>query len=378
MTIDPARIPSPAYVCEEEKLRANLKLLADAQDEAGCDIVLALKGFAMWSVFPIVREYLRGVSASSVNEARLGHEEFGGQMHYYAPAIKENEIAEVVRLSDHITFNSFAQLRLYRAKVMASNEKIGIGLRVNPECNVVETEIYNPCVRHSRLGITAKEFYKGSIDGVTGLHFHALCENSADDLEIALGAVEDKFGSVIGRMEWINFGGGHHITRPGYNVDKLVRLVRSFKKKYGVKIILEPGEAVALNAGALVATVVDIVRNEIEIAILDTSAAAHMPDALEMPYRPQIEGSAGPNVHPHTYRLAGGTCMAGDVIGDYSFPEPLAIGARLVFCDMLHYTMVKNNAFNGVPLPSIGIYRADGTYHQVREFGYDDYKNRLS
>ncbi len=378
MTIDFSKIPSPAYVCEEEKLRANLKILADVQEKAGCDIILALKGFAMWSVFPVVREYLRGVSASSVNEARLGHEKFGGQLHYYAPAIKESEIDEVIRLSDHVTFNSLEQFHLFRDRTATKAKEIKIGLRINPECSVVETEIYNPCVRHSRLGITAAEFDENNIKGVTGLHFHALCENSAGELEVALDAVEEKFGRVIGKMEWINFGGGHHITRPGYDIEKLVRMIRSFKKKYGVKIILEPGEAIALNAGALVATVIDIVRNEMNIAILDTSAAAHMPDVLEMPYRPQIEGAAGPNVHPHTYRLTGSTCLAGDIIGDYSFPKPLAIGARLVFCDMLHYSMVKNNAFNGVPLPSIGIYKADGSYHPVREFGYDDYKNRLS
>jgi carboxynorspermidine decarboxylase len=363
-------------VAEETKLRANLETLARVQREAGCTLILALKGFAMWSVFPIVREYLPGVTASSVNEARLGFEEFGGEVHYYAPVIKDDEIDDVIRMSNHVVFNSFAQLDRFREKTLAAGRKIGI--RMNPECSIVETDLYNPCRRHSRLGVTAAEFLADDLAGVTGLHFHALCENSADELETALAAVEERFAPHLKRMEWVNFGGGHHITRPGYDVEKLIRLVRAFRTKYDVDVILEPGEAIALNAGVMVASVIDLIRNEIDIAMLDTSAAAHMPDVLEMPYRPEIAGADRPGVLPHTYRLGGTTCLAGDVIGDYSFAAPLRIGDRLVFGDMLHYSMVKNNTFNGVPLPSIGVWNADDTFTLIRSFGYDDYRNRLS
>lgn len=376
MSFDPSAVPSPCYVAEETKLRANCALLKRVAEASGAEIILALKGFAMWGVFPIVREYLPGVTASSLNEARLGAEEFGGDVHYYAPVVREDEIDQIVSLSRHIVFNSQSQLARYREKALAGGVKIG--LRVNPQCAVVKTDIYNPCVRFSRLGVTAAELDETALDGVTGLHFHALCENSADELEEALAAVEDKFGHLIGRMEWVNFGGGHHITREGYDTEKLIGLVRRFSEKYGVKVILEPGEAVALNAGILVASVVDIIRNEIDIALLDTSAAAHMPDVLEMPYRPMIDGGERPGMKAFTYRLGGGTCLAGDIIGDYSFDAPLKIGDRLVFGDMLIYSMVKNNTFNGVPLPSIGVWNADDTFTLLRTFGYEDYKNRLS
>ncbi len=378
VTFDPYKVPSPAYVCEEEKLRKNLEILAKVQRDAGCSIILALKGFAMWSLFPIIREYLPGVSASSVNEARLGQEEFEGQVHFYAPAVKESEIDEIIRISDHLVFNSFNQLHRYRGAIASSGKEIKIGLRINPECSVVKTELYNPCVRHSRLGITLTEFDETCLEGVTGLHFHALCENSPDELEVALKSVEKKFGHVIKGMDWVNFGGGHHITRPDYNLEKLVSLIRDFSERYDVEVILEPGEAIALNAGVLVGSVIDIVHNEIDIAILDVSATAHMPDVLEMPYRPEIIGAGAPATYPFTYRLGGGTCLAGDIIGDYSFPGRLSPGDRLVFCDMLIYSMVKNNTFNGVPLPSIGIWRVDGNYHNIRGFGFEDYKKRLS
>ncbi|MBF0171232.1 MAG: carboxynorspermidine decarboxylase [Nitrospinae bacterium] len=376
VSFDPYAVPSPCYVAEETKLRANCALLKRVAEESGAEIILALKGFAMWGVFPIVREYLPGVTASSVNEARLGAEEFGGEVHYYAPVILDHEIDEVVKLSHHLVFNSLSQLERHRAKALAAGVKIGV--RVNPQCAVVKTDLYNPCVRFSRLGITAAELDETRLDGITGLHFHALCENSADELEEALAAVEAKFGPLIHTMEWVNFGGGHHITRDGYDTAKLVRLVKAFREKYGVKVILEPGEAIALNAGVLVASVVDLIHNEIDIAMLDTSAAAHMPDVLEMPYRPEIAGGERPGMKAHTYRLGGMTCLAGDYIGDYSFDAPLKIGDRLLFGDALHYSMVKNNTFNGVPLPSIGIWNADGAFTLLKSFGYEDYKGRLS
>lgn len=378
MTLDPYAVPSPSYICDEKKLRENLETLSTVQKKADCKIILALKGFAMWSVFPIVREYLCGVAVSSVNEAKLGREEFGGEVHYYAPAIKDDEIETVIQLSDHIVLNSNSQLERYRDKIKSSNKKIKTGLRINPECSVVTTEIYNPCTRYSRLGITIAELNEIDLKNITGLHFHALCENSANELEVALSAVEKNFGHLIKKMEWINFGGGHHITREGYDIAKLISLIRGFKEKYGVDVILEPGEAIALNAGFLVASVLDIIRNEIDIAILDASASAHMPDVLEMPYRPEIVNAGEPAVNPHTYRLAGGTCLAGDIIGDYSFKNRLNIGDRLIFTDMLHYSMVKNNTFNGVNLPSIGIINADGSFTLTRTFGYEDYRNRLS
>lgn len=381
--LDLNSVPSPCYVADLELLRANLRTLGDVKRRAGCTLLLALKGFAMFGVFDLCREHLDGVCASGPHEARLGFEEFGKQVHVYAPAFSERDIAEVARYADHVVFNSFAQLDRHRgalaAAARAAGREIQVGLRCNPGYSEVETEIYNPCAAGSRLGIPRAQFDNRDLAGLDGLHFHVMCEQNADVLQRVLEAFENRFADLIPGRRWVNFGGGHHITRPGYDTDLLVRLVTDFRRRHGVEVILEPGEAAALNAGVLVATVLDIVENEMPIAILDTSAAAHMPDTLEMPYRPGIVGAGLPGEMPHTYRLGGLTCLAGDVIGDYSFADPLAPGDKVVFTDMLHYTMVKNNTFNGVKLPSIATFDpVDGRLRVFRVFGYEDYKGRLS
>ncbi|MDZ4861695.1 MAG: carboxynorspermidine decarboxylase [Candidatus Hydrogenedentes bacterium] len=371
-------ISTPAYVVDESALRRNLEVIADVQTRAGCTIILALKGFAMWSTFPIVKEYLRGTTASSVDEAKLGRIEFGGQVHVYAPAYSDDDMREFIPLADHITFNSFNQWKRYKSRVLKANRKVSCAVRINPEHREVDVALYDPCAPNSRLGMTRAHFESESLDGLEGLHFHTLCELNSDALERTLKVVEEKFGEFIREMKWVNFGGGHHITRADYDKDLLVRLVSEFKSRYDVNVYLEPGEAIALNTGVLVASVLDIFNNGIEIAILDTSATAHMPDTLEMPYRAQIIGAGMPGEFAHTYRLGGLTCLAGDVIGDYSFPQELRVGDKLVFLDMAHYTMVKNTTFNGVRLPSIGIYSPDTGTRIVRTFGYEDYRNRLS
>jgi carboxynorspermidine decarboxylase len=373
-----AHAPSPCYVVSEELLRRNLAVLQAVKDRTGCRILLALKGFAMFRVFPLLRGTLDGVCASGPIEARLGREEFGGEVHVYAPALTDADLRDLLETADHISFNSFAQWRRHRPAIERAPRRISCGLRVNPECSTAPAALYDPCASGSRLGIRRADFEGQPLDGLDGLHFHALCEQNADALEAVLRAFEDRFGDLIPRMKWVNFGGGHHITRDDYDVDRLCRLVSRFREKHGVTVYLEPGEAVALNTGVLVATVLDVVRNDLDIAILDTSAAAHMPDVLEMPYRPRIHGAGEPGERPHTYRLGGMTCLAGDVIGDYSFDQPLAPGDRIAFLDMAHYTMVKNTAFNGVRLPAIAIGRPDGSVEVVRRFGYEDYRNRLS
>lgn len=379
MDFNPDTVPSPCYVCDRGKLAKNLAVLADVRKRTGCKILLALKGFAMFSLFPQIREVLQGACASSLHEARLSYEEFGREVHVYMPAYQESEFEEVLKFSDHLVFNSFTQWLQFKERALSHPKGISCGIRINPQYSEVDVDLYNPCGRYSRLGVTREHFKPEHLGGIQGLHFHALCEQNADALEHTLNSVEEKFGPYLAQMQWLNFGGGHHITRPDYDVDLLCGLITRTKERYGVEVYLEPGEAVALNTGVLVAEVLDIVQNEIAIAILDTSAAAHMPDVLEMPYRPEVIGAGQPGQHPHTYRLGGLTCLAGDVIGDYSFPEPLAVGQRLVFCDMAHYTMVKNNTFNGVRLPSIAIFDPDtGKTQIVRQFGYEDYRNRLS
>ncbi|MFL0506697.1 carboxynorspermidine decarboxylase [Ureibacillus sp. 179-F W5.1 NHS] len=377
-TIDWNTAPSPSYVVDERLLLRNLEILKSVQDRTGCDILLALKGFSMFSTFPMVRQYLKGITSSSLFEARLGYEEFGKEVHAYAPAYAEHEIDEYLKYVDHIVFNSFDQLNKYKEKVQSLDKHVSIGLRVNPGYSEVETPLYDPCYINSRLGIPVDSFRPDQLDGVEGIHFHAMCEQGSDVLERILVHFEEKYGEYLHQMKWINFGGGHHITREDYDIDKLVSLINYMQEKYDVKVILEPGEAIALNTGYLVTTVLDVVKNGMEIAILDTSATCHMPDVLEMPYRPQIIGASTPNDKPYTYRLGGMTCLAGDVIGDYSFDEPLKAGDKIVFTDMAHYTMVKNHMFNGVNLPSICLYNEDEGVKVVRQFGYEDYRNRLS
>lgn len=381
LDIDVSGVDTPAYIVDLGALRRNLDILADVQARGGCKVLLALKGFAMWSLFPLIGERLSGIAASSLAEARLGREEMNKEVHVYAPAFAEAELAEIVGLADHVVFNSFSQWERLGAAARAAGAARGVrfGMRVNPEHSEVEVALYDPAAPGSRLGVPRAQFRPELMDGLSGLHFHTLCELGADALERTLAAFEERFGPELGRVEWVNFGGGHHITRPDYDVDRLVELVRDFRKRRGLEVYLEPGEAIALGTGVLVASVLDIVHNQVDIAILDTSATAHMPDVLEMPYRAIIEGAGEPGEHPHTYRLGGQTCLAGDVIGDYSFPRPLAVGDKLVFRDMAHYTMVKNTTFNGVRLPSIAIHDpADRSIRVVRRFGYEDYKGRLS
>ena len=371
------QIPSPSYVLDERLLIRNLEILKGVQDKTGCKILLAQKGFSMYSTFPLVGQYLKGVTSSSLFEARLGREEMGSEVHIFSPAYRDDEFDEIMALCDHIVFNSFAQWNRYRQKVQNAGKKISCGLRINPEYSETEPEIYNPCAPNSRLGITLANFRPEQLEGIEGLHFHTMCEQNADPLERTLDVVEEKFGPYLHQMKWLNFGGGHHITRPDYDIDTLIRCIQRMRDKYELEIYLEPGEAIALNTGYLVCTVLDLIENGMQLGILDTSAACHMPDVLEMPYRPNIIGAGLPSEKPYTYRFGGPTCLSGDIIGDYSFDEPLAIGDKLVFCDMAHYTMVKNNTFNGMNLPAICTYHADGTMEVVKEFGYENFKARL-
>lgn len=376
--IDISNVETPCFITDLGALEANLQILADIQQRAGCTILLALKGFAQWSTFPLVKRYLAGATSSSVAEARLAREELGGQVHAYAPAYSDGEMRELVTLADHIVLNSPAQWRRHRAAI----ERAGIsaGLRVNHEHREVEVDLYDPAGACSRLGTTRANLTAANLDGIDGLHFHTLCQVNSDALERALAAFEQKFGEFIPRMKWVNFGGGHHITRPDYDRERLVRIIREFRARWNdVPVYLEPGEAVALGTGVLVAQVMDTLHNGMDIAILDTSATAHMPDVLEMPYRPVIIDAGDPGAKAFTYRLGGMTCLAGDVIGDYSFDRRLEIGDRLVFLDMAHYTMVKTTTFNGVRLPSIATHDpATKTITVHRRFGYTDYRDRLS
>ena len=379
MNIDFSQVPTPCYVVDERLLRRNLEILDAVQKRTGCKILLALKGFSMYSVFPLVGEYLAGITASSLFEARLGQTEMGKEVHIYAPAFVESEFNEILNVADHIVFNSFDQWARYKDRVKSfPARRIECGIRINPEYSEISTPLYNPCYTHSRLGVTRANFRPDELDGIDGLHFHTLCEQNADALAHTIPYIDEKFGEFIGRMKWLNMGGGHHITRPDYDIESLIRSIRHFQDTYGVEVYLEPGEAIALNTGFLVTEVLDIVNNGMEIALLDTSAACHMPDVIEMPYRPQIIGAGQPGELACTYRLGGLTCLAGDVIGDYSFPEPLKPGDRLVFTDMAHYTMVKNNMFNGVNLPAIALNTEKEGMKVLRRFGYEDYRNRLS
>jgi carboxynorspermidine decarboxylase len=376
--IDITDLETPCFVTDLGALEANLRILAGVQQQTGCTILLALKGFAQWSTFPLVRKYLAGATSSSVAEARLAREELGGEVHAYAPAYSDGEMAELVTLADHIVLNSPAQWRRHRKAIERAGRSAG--LRVNHEHQEVEVALYDPAGPCSRLGTTRTNLKPEDLDGLDGLHFHTLCQVNSDALERAVAAFEAKFSDFIPRMKWVNFGGGHHITRPDYDRERLVRVIRAFRARWNdIPVYLEPGEAVALGTGVLVASVMDTLHNGMDIAILDTSATAHMPDVLEMPYRPVIIDAADPGVKAHTYRLGGMTCLAGDVIGDYSFDRPLQVGDKLVFLDMAHYTMVKTTTFNGVRLPSIATHDPVAKRITVhRRFGYRDYRDRLS
>ena len=377
-TIDFTKTPSPCYIVDERLLRKNLEILNYVQQKTGCSILLALKGFSMSSMLPVVGEYLAGITASSLHEARLGYEYMGKEVHAYAPAFLDQEIDELLLYCDHLVFNSFAQWQHHKEKVLDLNsKKIECGLRINPEYSEVEVDLYNPCAANSRMGITVNNFRPDLLDGIDGLHFHTLCEQNSDALARTLPHLEEKFGPYLKQMKWLNFGGGHHITREDYDLDSLISSITYMRDKYDLKIYLEPGEAIALNTGYLVSTVLDIVDNGMKTAILDASAACHMPDVIEMPYRPNIIGAGKPEEKAYPYRLGGNTCLAGDIIGDYSFEQPLQVGDRLVFMDMAHYTMVKNNTFNGLNLPAIASYNDKDGIVVHKTFGFADYVSRI-
>ncbi len=377
MNIDFNQVVTPSYVVDEGLLRRNLEIMHSVMERTGCEILLAQKAYSMYSTYPLIGKYLSGTTASSLFEARLGAEEMGREVHIYSPAYKEQEFDEILSLCDHIVFNSIAQWEKYKEKVLSSPKKVSCGLRINPEYSEIETDMYNPCFNGSRFGIKKSALEGVDLTGIEGLHFHTMCEQNSDVLERTLRVVEEKFGDLIPQMKWINFGGGHHITRADYDIETLVRCISHIKETYQVQVYLEPGEAVALNTGFLVSTVLELTENGLPIAIMDTSASCHMPDVLEMPYRPNILDSGQPGEYSYTYRLGGPTCLAGDVIGDYSFEEPLKVGDRLIFCDMAIYSMVKNNTFNGINLPSIYLSTETEGMKLIRHFGYEDFKGRL-
>jgi len=379
LKIDYSKIPSPCYVIDEERFRANLSLIKSVAEQSGAEIILAFKGFAMWGVFPILREYVSGAAASSPDEARLCFEDIGSPAHTYSPVYKENDFQTILRYSSHITFNSLNQYRKYSSEMKKYPGEISAGLRINPEFSEVSHGIYNPCSPGSRLGITAGELSNGLPAGIEGLHFHVLFESDSYALEKVLDIVEEKFGHHFPYLKWINMGGGHLMTRKGYDTDHLIKIIRRFREKSGLHVILEPGSAFAWETGELVSTVEDIVENSgIKTAIADISFTAHMPDCLEMPYKPKILGANEPLPGQLTYRIGGNSCLSGDVMGDWAFENELKCGDLLVFLDMIHYTMVKTTTFNGVHHPSIGLWTIDGKFRLLKEFGYEDYRNRLS
>jgi carboxynorspermidine decarboxylase len=374
--LDTRRVPSPCFVVDEVAVEENLQILNRVQKQSGAKVLLALKAFSMWSLGPLVARYLSGTCASGLHEALLGREYFGGEVHTYSAAYTENDLKEVLKISDHVVFNSPAQWKRFRPICPAGKH---YGLRVNPQHSEGANPLYDPSSPFSRLGAPRDSIQPGDLEGMTGLHFHNLCEQDFLPLERTVAAFEKKFGGLMRGMTWMNFGGGHHITRPDYQVDSLIALVRAFADKYRVQVYLEPGEAIAWKSGVLVAEVLDTFHNGMPIAVLDTSATCHMPDTLEMPYRASIIGAGEPKEKAHTFRLGGQSCLAGDVIGDYSFEQPLQVGKRLVFEDMAYYTMVKTTTFNGVRLPSIAIWNSKtDALRVVRDFGYEDFKGRLS
>jgi len=387
--IDITNLPTPSFLVDERLLKRNLKILKDVKDRTGCKILLAQKGFSMFYFYPLIGHYLDGTTASSLFEAKLGYEEMEKKFtkkkletHIFNPSYRDDEFDEILDITNHIVFNSFAQWNKFKGrvqeKIKATGKHISCGLRVNPEFSEVETEIYNPAGRYSRFGVTIENFKEDELEGLEGLHFHALCEQNSDALENVLKVFEEKFGKYLHGMKWVNFGGGHHVTRKDYDVEKLIKCINHIKETYNVQVYLEPGEAVALNTGFLVSEVLDITKNEMDILLLDTSASCHMPDVIEMPYRPFIFGSGLPNKKKYTYRLGGPTCLAGDIVGDYSFDEPVKVGDKLIFTDMAHYSMVKTNTFNGINLPSIAVYTEKDGLKIIRTFKYEDFKNRLS
>lgn len=380
MAIDYSKLPSPCFVLDEARLRKNLELIDSVQQEAGVTIILALKGYALWKSFPLVRQYLKGATASSLHEALLCYEEFGAKAHTYAPAYLPDEFGQIIRLSSHITFNSIAQFERFFPEVKASGEPVSCGIRVNPEYSDVETDLYNPAAPGSRLGMTREQFSDDLPEGLEGLHFHTLCESDSYSLERVLQALEKRFEPFLRRLKWLNMGGGHLMTREGYDIPHLIKLLKDFQGRYpNLKIILEPGGAIAWQTGELKASVLDIVESRgIKTAILDTSFTAHMPDTLEMPYRPKIRGATDPVAGKPSYRLGGLTCLAGDFLAEYSFDKELQPGDVLILNDMMHYTMVKTTLFNGVGHPHIAIWREDDSFEIVRSFHYLDFKNRLS
>jgi carboxynorspermidine decarboxylase len=376
--MDYSKIPSPCYVLDEVEFRKNLELIKSVKERAGVEIILAFKAFAMWSVFPIVREYIPYSTASSLAEAKLAFEEMGSPAHTYGPAYTDREFPEIVKCSSHITFNSLSQFERLYPQTQFYN--VSCGLRINPEFSDVETDLYNPCAPGSRLGVVAEVLGDKLPDGVEGLHFHTLCESNSYDLENTLAVVEAKFGKFFSRIKWLNMGGGHLMTKAGYDIEHLILLLKNFKQKYPhLQIILEPGSAFAWRTGVLVSSVVDVVENKgIKTAMLDVSFSCHMPDCLEMPYKPAIVGATDVVAGLPTYRMGGNSCLSGDFFGSWSFNEELKIGDKIVFEDMIHYTMVKTTMFNGVSHPSIGIWTKEQEFKLIRDFGYEDYKQRMS
>ncbi|NLK21066.1 MAG: carboxynorspermidine decarboxylase [Epulopiscium sp.] len=371
------QLPTPCYVVDEGLIKKNLEVLKGVIDRTGCKIILAQKAFSMFKMYPLIGEYLDGTTASGLYEARLGYEEMGKENHIFSPAYIEDEIDEIIGICDYIVFNSFLQIQKFKDKVLRAGKKAG--LRINPQHSTQgEHAIYDPCSPGSRFGVTIDHFRPDLLEGISGFHFHTLCQQNSNDLEKTLEEVEKRFGQWLPQMEWINMGGGHHITREDYDMEILENCIKRMQNRYNLEVYLEPGEAIALNAGYLITTVLDIVQNEMDIAILDTSAACHMPDVLEMPYRPPLLHSGNIGEKPYMYRLGGNTCLAGDTIGDYSFDKPLEPGDKLIFGDMAIYSMVKNNTFNGMPLPSIAIKDKEGNCRIIRRFGYEEFKTRLS
>ncbi|HFU3826737.1 TPA: carboxynorspermidine decarboxylase [Streptococcus suis] len=375
MRID--QVPTPAYVIDEVKLVNNLEILKSVQERTGCKVLLAQKAFSMYATYPLISQYLAGTTASGLYEAKLGREEFGGEVHVFAPAFKDADLEEILEIADHIVFNSERQLRKHVDKCRAVG--VSVGLRINPECSTQgDHALYDPCAAGSRFGVRIDQFSEDLLDLVDGLHFHTLCEQNSDDLKTTLDAVEAKFGPYLHRIKWLNMGGGHHVTREDYDLDLLISSIQHMQETYGLGVYIEPGEAIALNAGYLVTEVLDIFENGIETLVLDASATCHMPDVLEMPYRPPLRHGFEAGEKAYTYRLSSNTCLTGDIIGDYSFEKPVEIGDKLYFEDMAIYSFVKNNTFNGIGLPSLVLMDKTGDCRIVKSFGYEDFKGRLS